>query len=163
MSCGVGHRGSLDLALLWLWCRPAAVAPIRPLAWEPPYASGTALKKTKDKNNHHHHHFSVKLVKNQLILLCMRYPECKSTIKSSTIRDYFKYQLILQANAPTQRAAPLPPWYKHDPEETKLRREFSLQEHTFAPPLLTCTHITSACAYESQLLAYIQVTISKRL
>ena len=33
-----------DLALLWLWCRPAAVAPIRPLAWEPPYAMDEALK-----------------------------------------------------------------------------------------------------------------------
>ena len=32
------------LALLWLWCRPAAVAPIGPLAWEPPYAMGAALK-----------------------------------------------------------------------------------------------------------------------
>ena len=32
---------------LWLWCRPAAVAPIRPLAWEPPYAMGAALKKEK--------------------------------------------------------------------------------------------------------------------
>ena len=30
------------LALLWLWCRLAAVAPIRPLAWEPPYAGGAA-------------------------------------------------------------------------------------------------------------------------
>ena len=28
MSCGVGGRGSLDPALLWLWCRPAATAPI---------------------------------------------------------------------------------------------------------------------------------------
>ena len=27
-----------DPALLWLWCRPAAIAPIQPLAWEPPYA-----------------------------------------------------------------------------------------------------------------------------
>ena len=36
-----------DLALLWLWCRPAAVAPIRPLAWEPPYAMGAALEKEK--------------------------------------------------------------------------------------------------------------------
>ena len=27
-----------------LWCRPAAAAPIRPLAWELPYATGTALK-----------------------------------------------------------------------------------------------------------------------
>ena len=46
MSCGVGHRCDLD-PLLWLWCRPAAVAPIRPLAWEPPYTAGTILKKTK--------------------------------------------------------------------------------------------------------------------
>ena len=49
MSCDVGRRHSLDLALLWLWRRPAAVAPIRPLAWEPPYASGAALKCTKKK------------------------------------------------------------------------------------------------------------------
>ena len=40
MSCGVGRRLSLDLALLWLWCRPAATALIQPLAWEPPYAMG---------------------------------------------------------------------------------------------------------------------------
>ena len=38
-----------DLALLWLWHRPAAVAPIRPLAWEPPYAAGAALKSTHTK------------------------------------------------------------------------------------------------------------------
>ena len=29
-----------DPAWLWLWCRPAAAALIRPLAWEPPYAAG---------------------------------------------------------------------------------------------------------------------------
>ena len=34
--------------LLWLWCRPAAVAPIRPLAWELPHAPGVALKKKRD-------------------------------------------------------------------------------------------------------------------
>ena len=45
VSCGVGRRCSLDPVLLWLWCRPAATAPIRPLAWEPPSASGEALKK----------------------------------------------------------------------------------------------------------------------
>ena len=28
MSCGVGHRCSTDLALLWLWHRRAATAPI---------------------------------------------------------------------------------------------------------------------------------------
>ena len=32
-----------------LWCRPVAVAPIGPLAWEPPYAAGGALKKRKDR------------------------------------------------------------------------------------------------------------------
>ena len=36
-----------DPALLWLWCRPVATAPIRPLAWEPPYAAGVALEKAK--------------------------------------------------------------------------------------------------------------------
>ena len=52
MSCVVGHRCSSDLALLWLWRRPAATAPIRPIAWEPPYAAGVAQKngkKTKKK------------------------------------------------------------------------------------------------------------------
>ena len=44
MSCGVGPRLSLDPALLWLWQRPAAIAPTGPLAWEPPYSVGGALK-----------------------------------------------------------------------------------------------------------------------
>ena len=33
---GVGCRCSLDLVLLWLWCKVAAAALIRPLAWESP-------------------------------------------------------------------------------------------------------------------------------
>ena len=49
MSCGVGRRSDLDPALLWLWCRSVATAPIRPLAWEPPYAAGIALKRQKKK------------------------------------------------------------------------------------------------------------------
>ena len=40
-----------DPALLWLWYRPAATAPIQPLAWEPPYAMGSALKKRKKRCN----------------------------------------------------------------------------------------------------------------
>ena len=47
VSCGVGRRCGSDLVLLWLWHRPAATAPTRPLAWEPPYAVGAALEKTK--------------------------------------------------------------------------------------------------------------------
>ena len=42
MSCGVGCRRGSDPALLWLWRRPVATAPIRPLAWETPYAVGAA-------------------------------------------------------------------------------------------------------------------------
>ena len=30
--------------MLWLWQRLAAIAPTGPLAWEPPYAAGMALK-----------------------------------------------------------------------------------------------------------------------
>ena len=44
-SC-VGHRHSWDLA--WLW--PAALTPIRPLAWELPYATPVAPKHRPPKN-----------------------------------------------------------------------------------------------------------------
>ena len=47
VSCGVGQRCVLDLALLWLWGRLAAAAQIRPIAWELLYAAGTALKRPK--------------------------------------------------------------------------------------------------------------------
>ena len=50
MGCGVGHRRGSDLVLLCLWHRLAAVSPTGPLAWEPPYAMGIALKrKNKEK------------------------------------------------------------------------------------------------------------------
>ena len=49
MSYGVGHRRGWDHALLWLWCRATATAPIRPLAQEPPYAASAALKRQKKK------------------------------------------------------------------------------------------------------------------
>ena len=45
MSCGVGRRHTSDPALLWLWCRLAAVALFRPLAWELPFAVGAALQR----------------------------------------------------------------------------------------------------------------------
>ena len=47
MSCGVGHRRGSDPPLLWLWRRLTAAAPIRPLAWEPPYAAGAAQEMAK--------------------------------------------------------------------------------------------------------------------
>ena len=35
--------------MLWLWGRPAAVAPIRPLAWGLPYATPSVALKRKRK------------------------------------------------------------------------------------------------------------------
>ena len=49
MSCGVGRRLGSDATLLWLWLWLAAIAPIQPLAWVLPYASGAALKKAEKK------------------------------------------------------------------------------------------------------------------
>jgi len=48
VSCSVGSRCGSDPVLLWLW--PAAIAPIRPLVWELPYAASAALK-SKTKQN----------------------------------------------------------------------------------------------------------------
>ena len=45
MSCGVDS----DPELLWLWHKLATVAPIWPLAREPPYARDSALKSKKEK------------------------------------------------------------------------------------------------------------------
>ena len=45
MSCHVVLRHSSNLALLWLWLRPVAAAPVQPLFRETPYATGIALKR----------------------------------------------------------------------------------------------------------------------
>ena len=57
-GCSVGHTCSSDPALPWLWCRPGASPPIRPLACELPCAAGAALKKKK---------------KDKMALLCVLY------------------------------------------------------------------------------------------
>ena len=43
MSCHVGHRCGLDLVLLWLWHRLAAIALIGSLAQEPPYVCSSGI------------------------------------------------------------------------------------------------------------------------
>ena len=45
MSCGIGCSRGSDPELLWL----AAVAPVRPIAWESPYAVGVALQSKEAK------------------------------------------------------------------------------------------------------------------
>ena len=47
MSCGVSRRRGSDPEMLRLWHRLVATAPIRPLAWDPPYATGAGLEKAK--------------------------------------------------------------------------------------------------------------------
>ena len=78
MSCGVGHRRGSDPALLWLWCRPATTAPMRPLAWEPPHAEGAALKKKKTKKNHKKNPSRskrhMKSIQHDLGLFCVNLP-----------------------------------------------------------------------------------------
>ena len=51
VSCGVGPRRGSDPALQWLWRRQAAVVPIGPLAWEPPYAASAVLESKNNNNN----------------------------------------------------------------------------------------------------------------
>ena len=48
VSQGVDGTHGSDSGL-WLWCRPAAVSLIQPLAWELPYAMGVALKSKQNK------------------------------------------------------------------------------------------------------------------
>ena len=43
----LGRRWGSDPVLLWLWCRPEAVALIGPPVWEPSYDTGVALKSKK--------------------------------------------------------------------------------------------------------------------
>ena len=52
MRCSIPSltQWAKDPALLWLWGRPAAVAPIGSLAWQPPYAVGMALNSIKESN-----------------------------------------------------------------------------------------------------------------
>ena len=77
MSCGVGCRCGSDPALLWLWCRPVATAPIQPLAWEPPYAAGAALEMAKRQK---------KKKKNLFSQLDYKFHEGKDSI--SAAQDY---------------------------------------------------------------------------
>ena len=52
MSYGVACRCSSDPAWLWLWCRLAVAAQIRPPAWGHPYAACAAFKEKKERERH---------------------------------------------------------------------------------------------------------------
>ena len=44
------HHLGKETELAWLWCRPAALAPIRPLTWEHLYDVGAPLKLKQNEN-----------------------------------------------------------------------------------------------------------------
>ena len=68
MSSGVGGRHGLDLELLRLWCKLAAVAPIGPLAWESSICRGCSPKKKKtNHNNNLYVKTKLKMFSNQRI------------------------------------------------------------------------------------------------
>ena len=66
---------------LWLWHRPAAAAPILPLAWELPLATPVALKRKKKKKKSSKD--SIKMIK---------------IIRMNFLRSYYKldYQRFLK-------------------------------------------------------------------
>ena len=85
MSCGVGCRRGSDPVWLWPWL--ADVAPIGPLAREPPYAVGAALKRQQQQKK-------VNLVVLHLIMVAF-----KSAISiqyhSITHSEFFRKKLPL--------------------------------------------------------------------
>ena len=93
MSCGVDHRRGSDLKLLWLWYRPGAIAPIWSLAWAPPYASGMALKRQKQKM-----HFSIflcacKLGAGMQLCRCPLVTCCSFHVHISALLTVFAFSL----------------------------------------------------------------------
>ena len=71
----MGPSRASDLALLWLWCRPAAIADSTP-SLGTSYAKGVALKKRERESKNHLqcHHMEATLnilILSQYILSCV--------------------------------------------------------------------------------------------
>ena len=116
MSCGVGGRQSLDLALLWLWRRPAATALIRPLAWEPPCAVGAALKRQKKEvlcwailKPDAKGKKSVILILSlfKILIVCSPWLFCINLIFINTVLKYYLSRLLSFFGAPLNFVASL--------------------------------------------------------
>ena len=103
MSCGAGHRHGSDLVLLWLWCRLAAIAPIRPLAWEPSYAANVDLKRKKKEKRERKKNFKKELpkLKNNIKMFicnqCIKYSNKLYILVSDTVilSKYFNNSTIV--------------------------------------------------------------------
>ena len=80
VSGDIGCRLSSDLALLWLWLCLASAAPIRTLAWEPPYAAGAALKSQKQTNKQTNKQKNIYIYLNHCAIQLKILQHCKLTI-----------------------------------------------------------------------------------
>ena len=78
---------------MWLWRRPVATAPIQPLAWEPPYAAGSAQEiattTTKDKRQKDKKNKSEKVKCCIISLIC-------GIIRNKTMNNYNRKEMVLQ-------------------------------------------------------------------
>ena len=87
-----------DLALLWLWQRPATVALIRPRAWEPPHAAGAALKSNRTKQNKPHTHTQMQKIKRkestQNLLIDTKLLESSSPGKEGPVRARREFAIV---------------------------------------------------------------------
>ena len=85
-----------DPVLLWLWCRPAAAAPIWRLAWELPYATGGALKRKK-KNKRWSSYGNTWAVPLMIFFLCLlEIPAIDIHFES---RFWIRFSRVLNENA----------------------------------------------------------------
>ena len=85
--CGVGRSHSLDPVLLWLWCRPAAVALIRiliSLGISICHGCGPKKKRKQNKNKNMHMIFIMKIKSMPMSVSLYLLSDCeKLNIRSS--------------------------------------------------------------------------------
>ena len=99
--CHKLRRCSLDLALLWLWCRVSAAAPIQPLARELPYAAGAALKSKQTNKAEVTHTPSPQKVKVMINSSFLSYrmpsttPNTVCTLTHLSLRAIYEVSIIL--------------------------------------------------------------------
>ena len=135
MSCGVGRGCGLDPTWLWLWHRLVAVALNGPLAWEPPYAMGAALKKRCQP------------VHVTSLLLSAMVPRCSKPHSSAWLTGYLVLVPGQLINSPfTEHVPPaqllLPP--THPPEGLK-SSQFRERSCTVSPASLGTAVSSARC------------------
>ena len=95
--------------MLWLWHRPAAAAPIGPLALEHPYASGAALGKEKRKKKRKKEHSLHRLLMSVLLLELS--PDKRNSIlcvflkkPQEALPEKFAWELKLNSSCTSEKA-----------------------------------------------------------